>query len=344
MKVLQLGPWPPPHGGVQTNIVSIREHLRALGHTCGVINITRHRQKEADEVWHPTSAVRTLQLLFQIPSDIIHLHIGGNVPMRVAALALACASIPGRKSVLTFHSGGYPSSPEGQSAAAMSVRGLVFQRYDRIIAVNSEIGDLFRRWGVPADRIRLIEPHALPSGTPTASLPTAMESFWRAHSPVLLTVGLLEPEYDLPAQIQLLGPVLKRHPNAGLIIIGSGSLEQDLRDRIRTVPYSGNILLAGDTPHGSTLRAIHDADALLRTTLYDGDAVSVREGLHMGTPVIATDNGMRPPGLHLVPLGDPEALLRTTLAVLENSKKERKPQAESENMEAVRKLYDELLR
>ena len=46
---------------------------------------------------------------------------------------------------------------------------------------------------------------------------------------LLLTVGLLEPEYDLPLQIDVLGQVRERYPEAGLIIAGSGSLEQLLR-------------------------------------------------------------------------------------------------------------------
>ena len=33
MTVLQLGPVPPPHGGVQTNLIAIREHLRRTA--CG---------------------------------------------------------------------------------------------------------------------------------------------------------------------------------------------------------------------------------------------------------------------------------------------------------------------
>ena len=34
MRVVQLGPYPPPHGGVQTNLVAIREYLRRRGHAC----------------------------------------------------------------------------------------------------------------------------------------------------------------------------------------------------------------------------------------------------------------------------------------------------------------------
>ena len=56
------------------------------------------------------------------------------------------------------------------------------------------------------------------------------------------------------------------------------------------------------------LRAIWDADVFLRTTLYDGDSVAVREALHLGTPVVATDNGMRPEGVRLFPVGNLDAL------------------------------------
>ena len=46
MRVVQLGPYPPPHGGVQTNLVAIREYLRRSGHACDAINLTRHRRAD----------------------------------------------------------------------------------------------------------------------------------------------------------------------------------------------------------------------------------------------------------------------------------------------------------
>ena len=49
MVVLQLGPFPPPHGGVQTNLVAIRDYLRARGMAAPVINLTRHRRRDGDE-------------------------------------------------------------------------------------------------------------------------------------------------------------------------------------------------------------------------------------------------------------------------------------------------------
>jgi glycosyltransferase involved in cell wall biosynthesis len=176
------------------------------------------------------------------------------------------------------------------------------------------------------------------------ALSEPLAGFYESHQPVLASVGLLEPEYDLPIQIEVLGRIRRSFPDAGLVIIGSGALEQELRDRIMATPYAQHILLAGDVPHGSTLRAISAADVFLRTTLYDGDAVSVRESLVLGTPVIATDNGMRPEGVRLVPVSDVEALERAILAVVSQGGQPLPDLGHlaTGNLDAVLRLYRDL--
>ena len=343
MRILQLGPFPPPHGGVQSNLVAIRNYLRAHDHTCGVINLTRHRRREGDEVYFPKNAAETVRLIATLPYDILHQHIGGAVPFRLLALALLCCWMPNRKSVLTFHSGGYATSPEGRAASPRTVAGFVFRQFDRIIAVNEEMVDLFRRFGVKPDRIRVIKPHAIPAEAPDTPLPPDLAAFLKTHSPALLTVSGLEEEYDLPAQVELLGRLLSSYPDAGLAILGSGSREQELRALIASKSFCSQILLCGDVPHLATLRAIAESDIFFRTTLYDGDAISVREALHFGTPAIVTDNGMRPEGVHLVPISNLDALETQTRLVIEaGMKKQPKPQVGERNLAAVVSLYAEL--
>ena len=63
MRVLLLGPYPPPHGGVQTNLVAVRAFLLKHGVPCAVINITRHRKPDAEEVYYPKDAFQLLRLL-----------------------------------------------------------------------------------------------------------------------------------------------------------------------------------------------------------------------------------------------------------------------------------------
>jgi glycogen synthase len=346
MRVLQLGPYPPPHGGVQSNLVAIRAFLRKQGIACAVINITRHRRPNVDDVYYPGGAIELLMLLARLKYDILHLHLGGTLSQRLLRLALICTLQPGSKSVMTFHSGGYPSTPEAQATGPHSFAGFVLRRFDALIAVNSEILGFFHKLGAASERSHLIYPHAflLEESLP-GTLPEPMQSFFAQHEPVLISVGLLEPEYDLPLQIATIGEVRKKFPSAGLVMIGSGSLEADLRNRIAAQQYAEHILLTGDVPHASTMQAIAQSQLMLRTTLYDGDAVSVREAIHLGTPVIATDNGMRPAGVHLIPKSDLPRLLEAIEQQFMSPRIAQQVSAADEsNLHAVLDLYQDLLK
>jgi glycosyltransferase involved in cell wall biosynthesis len=344
MKVLQLGPYPPPHGGVQTNLVAIRQFLLERGIPCSVINITRHRKADADNVYYPKTAFELARLLLRLPYDIIHLHVGGHFSTRLLGLCLLSSLMPRSRAVLTFHSGGYPSSAAGRTARYWTLRGFVFRRLDKIIGVNAEIIEMFRKFGVPAERLHLIYPHVLSTPAQDTPLPETLKRFLESHQPVMLSVGLLEAEYDLPLQIEVLGLVRERFPQAGLIIIGSGSLEDELRRQIKACPSAEHILLCGDVTHPVTLRVIAQSDIMLRTTRYDGDSISVREALHLGTPVIATDNAMRPDGVDLIPPSDLAALRQAIEQRLSHSKSQllSPDEKSAKNIEAVFDVYLEL--
>jgi glycosyltransferase involved in cell wall biosynthesis len=139
--------------------------------------------------------------------------------------------------------------------------------------------------------------------------------------------------------------VRQRFPGAGLVIAGAGSLEEELRHRIASLDWAEHVLLAGDVPHASTLRAIAEADVFLRTTLYDGDSVAVREALQLGTPVAASDNGMRPEGVRLIPARNHAALVSAIGESLAAGRK--RPEAAEvgeDNVEAVLDVYAELMK
>jgi glycogen synthase len=344
MRVLLMGPYPPPYGGVQTNLVAIRQYLRKREIPCAVINLTRYRKEEADEIYYPKSALELLKLLFRLRYDIIHLHFGGNLTRRLLLLALVCSMLPRRKVVLTFHSGGYPISEEGRKATRRSFCGFVLRRLDTVIGVNRQLIEFFLKMGVASDRVRLIQPHALSLATPAEKLPAAMRRFYDTHKPVLVTVSGLEPEYDISLQIEALELVRKRHPNAGLVIIGSGSIETEIREQIESKPFAESVLMCGDVPHPETLRAVAESDLFLRTTHYDGDSISVREALHIGVPVIATDNGMRPDGAHLIPARNLDALHQAIEKLLGNvNERKSHGEADERNIEAVFYVYKELM-
>lgn len=348
MHILQLGPYPPPHGGVQTNILAIREELLRNGDECSIIAITRTEDIVNEKnVYHPRRALALLRLLLTLKYDVLHLHVGGNLSLRVRGLILICATIARGKCVMTFHSGGYAVETM-KTARFWKLEGFVFQQLTKIIVVNELMVEMFQKFGVKPQNINLICPFALKTPDKNVEIPPKFQEFWDNHKKILLAVSGLEHEYDLPLQVNGLEQIRNKIHDAGLIIVGVGRLEKELLILIASKSYADHILLAGDTQHSVVLHLINKCDAMLRTTIFDGDSIAIREALHLGTPVVATDNGMRPAGVDLIPASPTiESFVAKVVEVL-TKKVERRPLAEAENgrenIIAVLDIYQELMR
>jgi hypothetical protein len=198
LRVLLIGPYSPPRGGVQAHVSALRAYLLSRGVSCEVIDLSPGRRTDGAGVYGPGGGLDVARLLLTLRYDVAHLHVGGRLSPRLAVLTLLAGVVPGRRAVLTFHSGGYPSSPEGRAARPRSLRGFALRRLDAAVAVNEAIAAWFRQVGVEADRVRVICPYALPSGSPAAEPPEPLRSFLERHSPLLVSAGGLEPQYDLP--------------------------------------------------------------------------------------------------------------------------------------------------
>ena len=292
-----MGPVPPPYGGVATNMFAIHNELQRLGHESTMIDvIDRNGRSSQKDVFKPRSPLALLRFLASKDFDLIHYHIGGRFNGRLAVLTLICGLLPGKRSVVTFHSGGFAMETVN-SARPFSMRGLAFHSVDLLIGVNDQILEMFKAYGLNGTRTRKILPFDLKRPDPNVKIPIGVAAGISGFDPLLLSVGALEPEYNNEFLVRAMPRVLDRHPNAGLVIIGSGSLKMglDVPKELRE-----HVLVTGDMEHEIVLHLIERADALLRITDFDGDAISVREAIYLGTPVIASDNGMRPEGLFLI--------------------------------------------
>ena len=345
LRVLQLGPYPPPEGGITRNMLAIRDELLARDHEYSIIATSRSsRIDDERNVYHPGSVLALLRLLTSLNFDVLHLHIGGDISRRVLRLATVCALFGGKKTVLTLHSGGYPLTDKGQEASRHSIRGMIFRRFSRVIAVNEAIGDLFARYGIPAERIRVLSPHSLKAPDPQAKIPSNLSDFCRRHSPMLVSVGGMEEEYDPHFQVDAMKDVLAKFPDAGLMIVGNGSMQNEIQLSLDSSTYGDQVLLTGNIPHDVTLHLINDADIVLRTTLFDGDAISVREALFLGKPVIATDTSARPVGVHLIGVGDKAALVsEIENIVVRNETKKPQCLPDDGDIKKVVDLYEEFV-
>ncbi len=345
LHVLQLGPYPPPEGGITRNIIGIRNELQRRGHPCSIIATSRSSSETMEpNVYHPRTAASLLSRLVLSDFDILHLHIGGDLTRRVVALALVCTLVS-RKCVLTLHSGGYPLTEEGQNASSSSLRGRIFRRFSQIIAINDQMRDLFRSYGVADERLAVVPPYSLAPPDESTVIPSEFMAFFDEHSPVFVAVGGLEDDYQPLFLVSAMDSILEDFPNAGLMIVGGGSLRTETEQAILEGGHEGRIHLIGSIDHELSLHLMRRADVMIRSSLFDGDAISIREAMFLGTPVVATDTGNRPDGVYLFNIGDLSGLVEHLNTAVATGKKDTKlAPADVSNLAAVVDIYEELSR
>lgn len=339
MHVVQLGPVPPPEGGVSRNMLAIRDELSAQGHHCTLIATTSGGSDE-DGIFRPRTPAALLKLLATLDFDILHLHVGGDVTTRVIGLALAASLFARGRSVMTLHSGAFPLSETAKAAKRLSLTGTGFRSFSKLIAVNDAIADVFRRFGVNDDKIEVIVPFTPQLPDPKVQINAEFATFAAKASPFVLSVGGLQPDYEPLFLIESMPTILESHPNARLMIVGDGTLRSDAESEIAELGLEDRVMLAGNVSHEQVLHLINQANVLIRATLFDGDAISVREALHLGTPVVATDNGMRPDGVHLLSEHTAAKLNQEIETAL--SSEVPKPTESSDGTAKLLKIYEEL--
>jgi glycosyltransferase involved in cell wall biosynthesis len=73
-----------------------------------------------------------------------------------------------------------------------------------------------------------------------------------------------------------------------------------------------------DLTRPQALAIVATSDLFVRPTLADGDAISVREALALGRPVVASDVGTRPRNVSTFPAGNAAACAEVIFHVLSN--------------------------
>jgi glycogen synthase len=117
MKVLLVGDYPPPYGGVSVQISVLQRRLSAMsGVVCRVLDIGESRRQRRPECLPaPNPMVFAGQLLRHAAGQyVIHLHPSGHNPKSWVASSACAASgiLNGRKTVVSIGSGSAPDFAE----------------------------------------------------------------------------------------------------------------------------------------------------------------------------------------------------------------------------------------
>jgi glycogen(starch) synthase len=308
LKILLVGDFPPPSGGVATHVQDLVRAVRARGGRCEVLDIGKG-QLPADGVVPAGGMARFAVLLAASVARgfRIHLHTSG-ANRKSWLLASACAlagRMARRPSLITLHSGLGPAWLHA-SFVRRAMACTVLQQFGTVIAVSEEIREALAVPGMlvlPAFSREFLQP-----GTP----PAGLSDLRKAASPLFCAMVAPRPEYGEPVLLRAFEQVRERLPSARLALYGPGSEAFAPKPQARS-PRPEGVHGFGELPRPQALAVMAACDVFVRPTLADGDSVSVREALALGRAVVATRVGSRPAGVRLVRPGDAAALAQGLL-------------------------------
>jgi glycogen synthase len=309
MKILLIGPYPPPHGGVSVHVLEALRQLQRAGILCRVLNTdvraplssaylrARHWPDLVLIAWRHARRGWTL-----------HVHTNGhNFKSWLVAVLCGLAGQSARGCLLTLHSGMAPRYLSCASVWRRMLAAFACSLYTRVICVSSEIQKTLFSLGVPASATEVL-PAYLTTGPRQAIQNTRLRRWAEHHRPLLSTALFFRPEYGFDVLVAALARLRRSYPQLGCVAMGSGEQRAEAEARICGERLENSILLAGDVDHDTCLEVMSISDVFVRPTFDDGDSIAVREALSLGMPVVASNASNRPEGVILFQTNDVEDL------------------------------------
>jgi len=272
-------------------------------------------------------------------ADIFHYLSASYRSFWLGTVCIALARLAGRNIVVSFVGGAFRDFVGSLGPLKLAVAKFFLRMAHGLVACNSEIEEILSSV-LPGTPIYRMSNCFSPREAERLKLPSVVEEFLASHSPVICSTGAASSEYGLLSAVQALRTLKERYPDVGLVIVltkyGNESYERELHGTIASLGLEEHVLLQRNLPDFISL--LERSNVLLRSTLADGDSVSVREALFLGVPAVASDTAFRPEGVVLFRRGDPSDMAEKLRRVLEE-KRERVPsESEEEAAENVEKL------
>ncbi|MFQ6392880.1 glycosyltransferase family 4 protein [Nocardia sp. KC 131] len=210
----------------------------------------------------------------------------------------------------------------GQSELGARAKYLVERlRYagaDRFVVLSNHFRDVLSNdYRVPAERISVIAPGVDLSRFRATPIPAADSSVTGPARRTVLCVRRLERRMGIANLLRCWPEVLDQHPDARLVLVGTGTAEQELRAQAAALDSKAaeSIVFAGHIDDTRLTELYEQAElTVVPTIALEGFGLIALESLAAGRAPIVTDCGGLPDSVQgldpslIVPAGDADAL------------------------------------
>ncbi|MEV0293572.1 glycosyltransferase family 4 protein [Nocardia sp. NPDC050710] len=201
-------------------------------------------------------------------------------------------------------------APEFAARAKYLIERVRYAGADRFVVLSTHFRDVLSSdYRVPADRIAVIPPGVDLTRFRAAPMPTG------PTTRTVLCVRRLERRMGIDTLLRCWPEVVAEHPDARLVIVGTGTAEGELRLRAAGAGLGDSIVFAGHVTDARLTELYERCElTVVPTIALEGFGLIALESLAAGRAPIVTDCGGLPDSVRgldpslVVASGDPDAL------------------------------------
>lgn len=344
-KVVLVGNYPPPLGGISVHIQRL-SRLLSPSWDVAVIDLYGSRSTPTcagEKVFRvggplPASFWRGFQLIRALRGDVVHFHV--TYLKRFAWVGPAMISAAGSRAskILTIHGGSFVAHLRQMGAFRRGVVRKVLESVDKIIAVNEEASSALAELGL-ASKVVVI-PAYLPAEEGASDVIDQQIAKLSGRK-LVSACGSGFSYYGLHVLLDAMEMgSLRQHAVPVLSLYGRCD-ERYVENLIRRTQGLDGIIFR-DLPPAEFAYLLSRSDIFVRPTDRDGDSVAVREAIERRCQVIASDCAPRPKGVLLFPTDNVAALAQGLNAAMRDPQVGMVPIQQPSTAEILR-VYTELL-
>jgi glycosyltransferase involved in cell wall biosynthesis len=327
--ILFIGPLPPPAGGISIHIKRLSDLLK-----------NDYKFEYIDES-NPAKPgffnIRSLNLFKYlarvIKADLVYIHSGNHI---LRCFHIVMSKLFFRKIILTLHA--YPFK---NKKLVKYFEEIIYRQADKIILVNANLAEKIK---LPQQKCIVQNAFLPPLMETEQDLPADIEAWItkvKSSGKIIICANAWQLEifenedlYGLDICIEAVRK-LKEDGFSVAFIFNVASTDK-LKDvylkyqaSIKELILTEDFLLINEKL--SFVKLIEKADIVLRPTNTDGDALTVREALFLGKPVVASNVVERPVGTTLFKTRDVEDMIVKLAQLMNNSTLPEVGKSESKN-------------
>ena len=315
--ILNIGPYPPPLGGISVHLGRLKDHLdaRKIPNTLWSLSRTADSSRR---IFAAKQKHLMFRLFFSPRHRIVHYHVSGVAARQLAArIARKYSS---KRHVITLH---------GDALRFIADHPIesreIFPAFDAVLSVKPGDAEKLQEMGFGSN-IRYLSPFIPPADVDLELADEGVKDFIARHEHIICANGskiIFHDEqelYGLDLCVEMMKLVHRQRQDVGLVFYLSKDNDPDYVNAIRRAAQEGGV--------GSHVRIhvsneqfyplIRRSSIFARPTNTDGEPLSIREALYFGVPVLTSDVVQRPEGCQLFENRNAQSFAEQALSILDN--------------------------